>query len=45
MTQDKNTPTFAKKDRKLITMTEWELIFCLGISMLGGVVFGIMLPV
>ena len=40
-----DTPTFAKKDRKLLKMTEWEFIFCVGISILGGVVFGIILPV
>lgn len=42
---EKDVPTFAKKDRKLVKMTEWDFIFCIGISMLGGVFFGVMIPV
>jgi hypothetical protein len=40
-----NIPSFAKKDRKLLKMTEWEFIFCISISMLGGLFFGIVVPV
>ena len=42
---EKDVPAFAKKDRKLIRMTEWEFIFCVGISMIGGVLFGVIMPV
>ena len=40
-----DTPIYATKDRKKLSMTEWEFVFCLGISMLGGVLFGIFLSV
>ncbi len=45
MEQNRDIPTFAKKDRKLLSLTEWEFVFCISIAMLGGILVGIMLPV